>query len=117
MHQKTQIELTRRILDFIARRTTELGQAPYPNPVSDYISPEQGARERQMLFREQPILFAMSCQMPRPGDYIAGDIVEVPVVAVRTDAGDVRAFLNVCRHRGTKVVYGCGSGARSFTCP
>ena len=44
------------------------------------------------------------------------DYAGVPVLIVRGREGKLRAFLNVCRHRGAKVAEGCGE-ARLFVCP
>jgi phenylpropionate dioxygenase-like ring-hydroxylating dioxygenase large terminal subunit len=40
----------------------------------------------------------------------------VPILIVRGRDGELRAFLNVCRHRGAQVAQGCGQ-ARVFSCP
>jgi phenylpropionate dioxygenase-like ring-hydroxylating dioxygenase large terminal subunit len=117
MHRATQIALTRRVIDFVARGTTELADAVFLNPVSTYTCPEQAERERRLLFREQPIFFGLSCELPRPGDYRADDLAGMPILVVRGRDGGLRAFLNVCRHRGAKVATGTGSGKRLFVCP
>src|SRR5437763_3714108 len=41
----------------------------------------------------------------------------MPILVVRGEAGTLRAFANVCRHRGARVVEGCGSGKRALSCP
>ena len=41
---------------------------------------------------------------------------KTPVLLVRDEAGTLRAFLNVCRHRGSPVAEGCGT-ARALKCP
>jgi phenylpropionate dioxygenase-like ring-hydroxylating dioxygenase large terminal subunit len=55
---------------------------------------------------------------PSPGDFVTHDLGGVPLLVVRGDDGTVSAFLNVCRHRGTRVEdLPCGSGKRAFVCP
>jgi phenylpropionate dioxygenase-like ring-hydroxylating dioxygenase large terminal subunit len=117
MQQATQVALTRRVIDFVARGTTELADSVFLNPVSTYTCPEQARREREVFFRNHPIFFALSCELPKPGDYRADDLSGVPLLVVRADDGRLRAFLNVCRHRGAKVAAGSGSGKRLFVCP
>ena len=51
-----------------------------------------------------------------PGQYVAGDVAGMPVVAVRGADGELRAFYNVCRHRAHELVSGCGR-ARTMVCP
>lgn len=53
-----------------------------------------------------------------PGDFVTHDLSGVPLLVVRGDDGEVKAFLNVCRHRGTRVEdLPCGNGKRAFVCP
>ena len=62
-------------------------------------------------------LFAgFTIEIPKPGDFITLTVDNTPVLVMRDDAGEVRAFHNVCRHRGAKVAQGCGK-ARLFSCP
>ena len=51
-----------------------------------------------------------------PGAYRTDDYAGVPILVLRGRDGKLRAFLNVCRHRGAKVAQGCGK-ARMFVCP
>ena len=117
MEHATQVALTRRVLDFVDRNTTELAEAVYLNPTATYTCPEQAERERELLFRGHPLFFGLSCELGKPGDWRADDLSGVPVLVVRAGDGRLRAFLNVCRHRGAKVATGSGSGKRMFVCP
>jgi phenylpropionate dioxygenase-like ring-hydroxylating dioxygenase large terminal subunit len=45
------------------------------------------------------------------------DHAGVPLLLVRRGDGSLGAYLNVCRHRGARLAEGCGSGARTFSCP
>ena len=51
-----------------------------------------------------------------PGSYLASTVGGLPVLVVRDDDGTLRAFLNVCRHRGSPLAEGCGH-ARVLSCP
>jgi phenylpropionate dioxygenase-like ring-hydroxylating dioxygenase large terminal subunit len=69
-----------------------------------------------LIFRRVPLMLALSCELPEPGNYKAMDAVGLPVLIVRDKAGEARAFLNVCAHRGAPVAAdGHGSCSR-FTC-
>ncbi len=117
MQHATQVALTRRIIDFVERGTTELGEEVFLNPVATYTCREQAAREQQRFFRDQPQFFSLSCELPNPGAWRADDLSGVPILVVRNGDGRLGAFLNVCRHRGAKVAGGTGSGKRLFVCP
>jgi phenylpropionate dioxygenase-like ring-hydroxylating dioxygenase large terminal subunit len=55
--------------------------------------------------------------IPNPGDYFSLEFAGVPVLVVRDrDDGQLRAFVNLCRHRGTILVEGEGN-CRAFKCP
>jgi phenylpropionate dioxygenase-like ring-hydroxylating dioxygenase large terminal subunit len=82
-----------------------------------YDSPERLRQEKDILFRKYPLLMGLSGQLRGPGDFLTDDFSGVPIVVVRDGDGVVRAFLNVCQHRGARVAQGCGNTGRVFTCP
>src|SRR5581483_10991647 len=117
MRREDQIAEARALLDHLDRRTTALADDIYRNPVTDYTCPEQAAREREVFFRNAPVNIGLSALLPRPGDWMTHDYTGAPILLVRRSDGSLGAFLNVCRHRGARVVDGCGKGAASFSCP
>ena len=117
MEHAVQVDLTRRVLGFMENHTTELADQVYLNPTSTYTCTKQLEQEQEMLFRRHPIFFGLSCELPNPGDYRADDLSGVPLLVARGEDGQLRAFLNVCRHRGAKLASGSGSGKRAFVCP
>jgi phenylpropionate dioxygenase-like ring-hydroxylating dioxygenase large terminal subunit len=67
-----------------------------------------------------PRVWQMACRLeeiPEPGDFAEYRILDQSVVVVRTEDLGVRAFHNVCRHRGVRVVEGRGSRPGGFVCP
>lgn len=116
LHQD-QVEQARKLLAYLETRTTALADGVYRNPVSDYTSPQQAARERDLFFRRGPLCIGLSCLLPKAGDFLTHDYAGVPILLVRQPDGSLRAFLNVCRHRGARLAEGRGAGARDFSCP
>jgi phenylpropionate dioxygenase-like ring-hydroxylating dioxygenase large terminal subunit len=117
MKQETQVALVRRILDHIAARTTDTADRPSTLPIAAYVDEARLARENAVLFRELPLPIAHRSMLPNPGDFITHDLSGVPLLLIRRDDGTVGAFLNVCRHRGTRVEPApCGS-KKAFSCP
>jgi phenylpropionate dioxygenase-like ring-hydroxylating dioxygenase large terminal subunit len=55
--------------------------------------------------------------LARPGDYATLDMGADSVFAVRAADGEIRAFHNVCRHRGARLLSGTGHCARALVCP
>ena len=86
-------------------------------PVAAYLDPDRYAREIDAVFRGLPLALALSLELPEPGTYRALTLLDTPVLLVRGRDGVVRAFLNVCRHRGARLCED-GSGQRTrFSCP
>ena len=56
-------------------------------------------------------------QVPEPGDYFLFDYGPESIIVVRDREGEVRAHLNVCRHRGSRVCIEQQGKARVFVCP
>jgi phenylpropionate dioxygenase-like ring-hydroxylating dioxygenase large terminal subunit len=116
MSRQNQISLLKRLLHYVDTRTTALADAPWRNEVSVYTDTERLAEEQRILFRQHPIVMGFASEWSAPGSFRTDDYAGVPILVVRGRDNKLRAFLNVCRHRGAKVAQGCGS-ARLFSCP
>src|SRR5262249_59856053 len=100
-----------------ATQPPAIADTVYRNEVADYPCRRQFARERELFFRRGPLFVGLSCLLPRAGDYMTHDYAGVPMLLVRHEDGNLRAFLNVCRHRGARVADGSGHGVKRFLCP
>ena len=118
MKHATQVALTQRFFRHIDQRSTDsAAQVSYNTPHA-YASAEHLAHEKSVLFQRYPLLAGLSCQIPAPGDFMTADFAGVPTLVTRANDGALRAFLNVCRHRGSRVEAAAqGCGRRKFTCP
>ena len=114
MHLDDDATVIQRLLDHIDRKTTDLAESSWREPVVNYRSPERFAAEREIL-RRFPIPFCPSAALAEPGNFVARDAAGTPILAVRGMDGTVRAFRNACRHRGTELANGAGC-AKSFVC-
>ena len=108
-------DLIDRIFQHIDQKTTDLGEREWQEPVEHYYSQARFEQEIQML-RHRPVVFCPSSALPEKGSYIARTAAGTPLVVVRGQDNQVRAFINACRHRGMKVVDGSGC-AKALTCP
>ncbi|PHQ69646.1 MAG: (2Fe-2S)-binding protein [Sneathiella sp.] len=104
-----------RIFSHMDEKTTDLGDDVWHEPTENYQSPERFATEIDLL-RRLPVPFCPSAALPENGSFVARTAAGTPLVVVRGDDGVVRAFRNVCRHRGMAVAEGSGC-ARAFVCP
>ena len=117
MQRAEQVNQARKLLGYLQSRTTAMAEHVYRNPVTDYTCPRQLAQERDLFFRRSPLLIGLSCLVPTAGDYLTHDYSGTPLLLVRQRDASLRAFLNVCRHRGARLANGSGRGLRDLTCP
>ena len=106
------------VLNHIADGTTDMVPQQSSVPVEPYLDPAALTAEQAGIFRQAPLIAGRASLAANTGDYAAVTVAGVPVLLVRSKTGDLRAFMNVCRHRGTKLASGCGhkKGGR-FVCP
>ena len=68
-----------------------------------YRSEEIFALDMEAIFRKHWIHVAVEPDIPEPGDYVTVELSGESVLIVRDDDMSVRAFHNVCRHRGARL--------------
>jgi phenylpropionate dioxygenase-like ring-hydroxylating dioxygenase large terminal subunit len=133
MNQDLQIDLVKRVHAHIHAKTTDTDGDAAILSIDAYADPSRLRREIDALFfdkkrpqdgtrtvpnqRRPPLAIAHSSQLPKPGDFITHDVSGTPYLVMRRDDGGLDAFLNVCRHRGTRVESEPSGNKRAFSCP
>lgn len=105
------------LLGLSQKRQAFLDETPGSNPVSDYADPARFEQERQRIFDRFPSIIAHASEIERPNSFLRRTIHDRPLLLLRGDDGQARLFLNVCRHRGTRLVddeHGC---KQRHSCP
>jgi choline monooxygenase len=78
-------------------------------PYSWYVDEELLRRERSLIFARSWQYAGRAAAVEQPGSFLATDAGGIPILVTRDGAGELRAFLNVCRHRGAVLTEGCGT--------
>jgi choline monooxygenase len=98
-----------------ARRAPTAG-AMEPLDPRLYLDPELLEREQEAIFRRSWQYAAHVAELPEPGSYITTRCGDQPVLVLRNRDGELRAFRNVCRHRGSQLLSGSGRCKRAIRC-
>jgi carnitine monooxygenase subunit len=104
---------------------TQLKSAqPTPDPLDGmslpgwlYFDPEFFAAEQTAFLRAAPQVVCHESEIAQAGEWRSLEYLGESVIVIRGDDRQLRAFANVCRHRGSRLVDGNGGCARVVTCP
>ncbi|MCG2633939.1 MAG: aromatic ring-hydroxylating dioxygenase subunit alpha [Gammaproteobacteria bacterium] len=94
----------------------ELGTDPIS--IQANIDPNYFEQEREKIWKRSWLNVGREEDLPNPGDYVVRDveILQTSVIIVRGEDDVIRAFHNVCQHRGNRVVIDRSGNAKGFKC-
>ena len=104
------------MLDYVENRKTFMTDSTMAVPTRTYTDTDQWRAEMELIFKRVPLMLAFTAEMPNPGDYKAMDAAGLPVLISRGKDAKVRAFLNVCSHRGAPLADEGRGNCPRFTC-
>ncbi len=117
MDHATELELMDELRELRASKTPFLDERAVQVPVEHYTSEERFAAERDKVLRAHPHALAHASELDGHGAFLRRDLRGLPVLLTRDKSGEVRAFLNVCRHRGAQLVSEESGCKHRFSCP
>jgi Rieske 2Fe-2S family protein len=82
-----------------------------------FVSREILAEEQEAIFSTQWMLVGHQSQIAGAGDYIVQQVSGESLIVIRDKSGEIRAFYNVCRHRGTRLKEDVCGHASAIQCP
>lgn len=82
-----------------------------------YVSDDIWRQELKELFDKSWLYAGHESELAEPGEFQARKVGGRPVILIRGDDGQIRAFLNACAHRGASVCGEASGHAKRFTCP
>src|SRR6266404_5362119 len=86
-------------------------------PQKHFVSPEIFAQEQEKIFSKQWVLVGHQSQLAEAGDYFVAEVAGESLIVIRDSRSEIRAFYNVCRHRGTRLKEDSCGHASAIQCP
>lgn len=117
MDRETEVALIKEILALQAAKTPFLDEATSRQPASHYTGEDRFDAERERIFRRLPMVAAHISELASPGDFITREVAGRSILITRDRDGEIRGFLNTCRHRGTRLVDAASGCKHRFSCP
>lgn len=99
-----------------SRQYPKLGTGTLPSKV--FTSQEQFEQEREKIFKKVWLNVGRADRIPEIGDYVVEEIAmwNSSIILVRSNDNEIRAFHNMCSHRGNKMAWDDGGNSKSFIC-
>jgi glycine betaine catabolism A len=83
--------------------TTSTDVAPKTLPAHYYTDPHHFGQELEHFFCQMWVCAGRASEIPNAGDYFVREIADESVIVTRDENHSLRAYFNVCRHRGTRI--------------
>ena len=111
------ISLVKRALDHYQNKTTDQASDVMSNSIDAYVDEDRYQKEVDRIFKRLPLALCLSSELPNDNTHRAMNVIDTPVLITRGKDSKVRAFLNICRHRGSKICEEGTGKKRNFVCP
>ena len=112
---KEWLSMRQRMAKHIIDKSSDLSDENVVTSSALYTDPRRFEAEQKLL-RTSPQFVALSQELAKPGDTLLFENTGPSIILVRTESGELNAFLNRCPHRGAKLVtQSCAN--KAFTCP
>jgi carnitine monooxygenase subunit len=94
----------RRMVELVGAKQTDRAAGPLPLHKGIYVDPARFEAEREKLFLGEPVVAGLSGDIPEAGDVLVFDAAGPSILIQRGKDDVARAFLNMCTHRGAKLI-------------
>jgi Rieske 2Fe-2S family protein len=99
------------------RRLLDQRRSGFSLPQAFYVDEEIFRADLEAVFETDWLFACNVCEIKRPGDYLTLEIGANSVVVLRDREGEVRAFHNTCRHRGSRICNAERGHVNRLVCP
>ena len=117
MQHDEQVRTMRLLMQRLDQDTNVDAGSVVINPITAYTCPDRALAEWEKMFQSFPQVMGLSGDLPGPGSFLTSNDLGKPMLMTRDKEGVFRAFLNVCRHRGTIVETETRGHRNTFSCP
>ncbi|MEM8769190.1 MAG: SRPBCC family protein [Pseudomonadota bacterium] len=117
MNSKLQVKLLDELVELQSTRQPYLDENWVRAGIERYFDPDHFEHERQAAFLKAPRIVLHGSELLEPGSFQRLEHAGRPLLVVRGEDGEVRAFYNVCRHRGAQLVGEESGCSKRFSCP
>ena len=109
--------LAKRALKHFKNKTTDQAKGIMSNPIEAYVNSDRYQNEIERIYKTLPLALCLSNEISNANSHRAMKVIDTPVLITRGEDMKARAFLNVCRHRGSQVCEEGRGEKRNFICP
>jgi Rieske 2Fe-2S family protein len=95
----------------------ETREPNYSLPQPLYNDPQMFRVDMEEVFQKEWLFVGMTSEIPTKGDYVTVEIGQNPVLIVRDAEGNINAFHNTCRHRGSRICTEHRGKVANLVCP
>lgn len=106
-----------RVLDNTAKVRIDGSPKGWSLPQKYYKDPEIFELEKEAIIFNTWMFAGHVSQIPNPGDYFLYNLLEESVIVIRAEDGNVKAYFNVCRHRGSHICKEMSGSTKRLICP
>lgn len=110
-------ERIRRALELLRNESTDRFDSIVDFSANEFTDPVLAQQERDFIFGRVPSIVAHGSEIARPYDFMTVEMPRNNVIVVRQKDGSVKAFVNLCRHRGALLENEEKGRCRFFSCP
>ncbi|WP_420605515.1 aromatic ring-hydroxylating oxygenase subunit alpha [Novosphingopyxis sp.] len=103
MREAREVELSTEFFRMYDAGSTSMADAVRPQSTHVYSNAGFLKHERKILFRGHPLYVCMAGDVAVLGSYVTAELDGLPVVVIRGKDGELRALVNMCIHRGSRV--------------
>jgi phenylpropionate dioxygenase-like ring-hydroxylating dioxygenase large terminal subunit len=107
----------RRALELLRNETTDKFDDVLGFAAREFTDPALAKQERDFIFGRVPSIVAHGSEIARPYDFMTVQMPRNNIIVVRQEDGGVKAFVNLCRHRGALLEQDEKGRCRFFSCP